>query len=359
MEACGLLGDDVPILKPRAATDEELARVHAQDYIDAVKVASEDPSASSSSSFLKYGLGTDDVPIISGMHEVAALIAGSTLVAAEAVMSGTVTRAFSIAGGLHHARKAEAAGFCVYSDLALAIDYLKRFHGSRVMYIDYDAHHGDGVQQIFYDDPDVLKVSYHESGTYLFPGTGFIDELGSGDGYGYSINVPLDAHTEDRSFIDCFRQLVPDLAEAFRPDVIVLQNGCDSHVLDPLTHLRCTTNLFPEVVQTVCEVADRYCGGRIIAAGGGGYAIHTVVPRAWTLVWSTLRGIAPPERIPDDWLRALRIESGKEVPLTLRDDPDAFPASPRRAAIAETNDKTTRAVRQRALPLLTGWGLAF
>ena len=152
---------------------------------------------------------------------------------------------------------------------------------------------------------------------------------------------------------------MPQLAEAFRPDVIVLQNGCDSHVLDPLTHLRCTTGLYEQLVSKVCEVADQFCNGRIVATGGGGYAVYSVVPRAWSLVWATLRGVAAPDAIPDEWLRELRIESGSAVPVTLRDAPDVFPPAPRRASITETNDKTMRAVRQRVLPLLTGWGLAF
>jgi acetoin utilization protein AcuC len=356
-KACGLLGDDVPVLAPRPATDEELARVHAPEFIEIVKqlsVPGADPRAG-----LRYGLGTDDDPIVPGMHDAASLIAGATLVAAEAVMSGQVKRAFSVAGGLHHARRAEAAGFCIYSDLAVGIEWMKRAHGARVMYIDYDAHHGDGVQQIFYEDPDVLTVSFHESGTYLFPGTGYIDELGAGDGYGYSVNVPLDAHTEDESFQHCFGELVPALAEAFRPDVIVLQNGCDSHVLDPLTHLRCTTRLYEQLVRAVCQIADQLCGGRVVATGGGGYAIYHVVPRAWTLVWATLRDIEATDEIPAAWLRDVRSENGSDVPATLRDAPDVFPPAPRRASITETNDKTMRAVRQRVLPLLTGWGLAF
>src|SRR5687768_4662141 len=246
IRSIGLLDRDVPVLVPRAASDEDLARVHAPEYIAAVKRMSQ-PGARVSEG-LRWGLGTGDVPIVSGMHDASALVAGATLTAAEAVMTGRVKRAFSIAGGLHHAKRAEASGFCVYSDLAVGIEYIRRVHGARVMYIDYDAHHGDGVQDIFYEDPDVLTVSFHESGAYLFPGTGFIDEVGEGDGYGYSVNVPLEPHTGDESFRACFLELVPALAEAFRPDVIVLQNGCDAHALDPLTHLRCTTPLFEELV---------------------------------------------------------------------------------------------------------------
>ena len=330
MEELGLFaGDDVITIRPRAATDDELMTIHAREYIDAVK--REQPN-------LRYGLGTEDVPVVPGMHAAAANVVGATLVAAEQVMSGAVTRAMNISGGLHHGHRVQASGFCVYNDLAVAIKYMQQKYGARVMYIDYDAHHGDGVQWIFYNDPEVLTVSYHESGAFLFPGTGFIDELGEGDGHGYSVNVPLDPHTEDDSFVQVFNDLVPELAEAFKPDVIVLQNGCDAHALDPLTHLRCTTKTFNEVVRSVCAIADRHCEGRIVATGGGGYAVEEVVPRAWTLVWSLLRGIEP-------------------HPSLL--DPADFVKPNRQSNHADTNDKSMRAVKARAMPLLTGWGLAF
>ncbi|MGH7506307.1 MAG: acetoin utilization protein AcuC, partial [Longimicrobiales bacterium] len=325
----GLLeGDGCSVVAPRAATDDDLLLAHAPEFVEAVRMASDAGVASASS--LQFGLGTEDVPVIGGMHEAARQVVGATLCAAEEVMSGRADVAFSVAGGLHHARRAEAAGFCVYNDLAVAIRWLQREFGARVMYIDIDAHHGDGVQWIFYDDPDVLTVSYHESGVYLFPGTGFVDELGDGDGHGYSVNVPLDAHTEDASFLSCFADLVPALANAFRPDVIVLQAGCDAHVLDPLTHLRCTTGLYERLVCIVRDIAHAHCDGRIIATGGGGYAIYRVVPRAWTLVWAALRGIEPADPLPADWLKLLRMESGTEVPPLLRDPADAFPRSPRR-----------------------------
>jgi acetoin utilization protein AcuC len=353
-----LVGDEArPVIPPRIATDAELLLAHDPAYIDAVKRSSA-PGASSPS-FQRFGLGSEDVPIVEGMHAAASRIVGATLTAAEAVMTGECLRAFSIAGGLHHARRAEAAGFCVYNDLAVAIRWMQRSHGVRVMYIDIDAHHGDGVQWIFYDDPDVLTVSYHESGAYLFPGTGFVEETGEGDGYGFSVNVPLDAHTEDESFVGCFRALVPDLAEAFRPDVIVLQAGCDAHALDPLTHLRCTTAMYEQVVDVVSEIADRHCNGRIVATGGGGYAIHSVVPRAWALVWSRLCGVDPEDTLSAEWCKVIRLESGQDAPCMLRDPPGAFPPAPRREAIRQTNEKTVAAVRRRVLPLISGWGLAF
>ncbi len=351
----GLL-DDSQIVPPRRATDDDLLLAHAPELVDAVKRASAGESFPGAD---RFGLGTDDVPIVEGMHDAAAHIVGGTLTAAELVMSGRVQRAFNISGGLHHARRAESAGFCVYNDLAVAIRWMQKEHGARVLYIDYDAHHGDGVQWIFYDDPDVLTLSFHESGAFLFPGTGFVEELGEGDGHGYSVNMPLDAHTEDESFEAAFRSLVPDITKAFQPDVIVLQCGCDAHVLDPLTHLRCTTGLFERMTRLVCEVADEHCGGRVVATGGGGYAIYKVVPRAWTLVWAALNGIDAPDEIPDDFLRMLRLECGEIVPPLLRDPPDAFLPSERRAAAIETNARTLASVRRAVMPHLTGWGLGF
>jgi acetoin utilization protein AcuC len=205
----------------------------------------------------------------------------------------------------------------------------------------------------------VLTVSFHESGAFLFPGTGFIDETGEGDGYGTSVNIPLDPHTDDASFLDCVRELVPPLAAAFAPDIIVLQAGCDAHVLDPLTHLRCTTSLYDDVVRLVCRVADEHCAGRVLATGGGGYAIHEVVPRAWTLVWAALCGVDVADEIPADWIDDVAREAGHPVPRTLRDAPDAFERLPLSVDAEVTNRQTVDAVRRRSLPLLTGWGLAF
>ncbi|HYJ78984.1 MAG TPA: hypothetical protein VEW03_05260, partial [Longimicrobiaceae bacterium] len=240
-----------------------------------------------------------------------------------------------------------------------AIAWIRREHGGKVLYIDYDAHHGDGVQGIFYSDPHVLTLSLHESGRYLFPGTGFVDELGEGEGYGYSLNLPLEPFTEDGSWLGLYARLLPEVAEAFRPDVIVLQNGCDGHVLDPLTHLRATTRLYEETVRITCEVADRLCGGRIVATGGGGYAVWRVVPRAWTLVWAGLSGQAVADPVPHAWLDRWQGESPELLPDRLRDREGDYPPVPRREEVEATNRRTLESLRRQALPLLRGWGLAF
>ncbi len=349
-------GPDRPLVAPRPATDEDLLTVHDPDYVDAVRRVSSDPHAGVNR---RYGLGTDDVPIVANMHEMSRAVVGSTLTAAALVASGDATRAMGLAGGLHHAHAAAASGFCVYNDLAVAIRWLQREHGLRVLYIDYDAHHGDGVQDIFYDDPDVMTVSLHESGLYLFPSTGFVDELGEGDGHGACANVPLEAQTEDDSFLAAFDALLPEIAAAFEPDIIVVQTGCDAHALDPLTHLRCTTGLYEALMRRVVAIAERHCGGRIVATGGGGYAIREVVPRAWTLTWAALSGQDAPDRIPAEWLE--RAQHGAAAPLspTLRDPPAAVTPAPLRDEVERANDLTVRGLKRRLMPLMTGWGLGF
>jgi acetoin utilization protein AcuC len=357
IEALGLVGSGgARIAPPRMATEAELLAVHDGDYVEAVRrfSAGGDPSGAA-----RWGLGTDDTPIFPGMHEVTSLVCGSTLRAAEMVMSGEVRRAFSLAGGLHHAHRDRGSGFCVYSDLAVAIAWIRRAHGAKVLYVDYDAHHGDGVQGIFYDDPGVLTLSIHESGRYLFPGTGFVDELGEGEGYGYSLNLPLEPFTEDDSWLDLHRRLLPEVMEAFRPDVVVLQSGCDGHALDPLTHLRASTRLYEETTRIVCEAADAVCGGRVVATGGGGYAVWEVVPRAWTLVWGALSGQEVPGRIPHAWLEQWQGEAPVLLPSTVRDEPGALPPVPRREEIEAANRRTLESLRRQALPLIRGWGLGF
>ncbi|HET8654798.1 MAG TPA: acetoin utilization protein AcuC [Longimicrobiaceae bacterium] len=359
IEALGLTGGPgVVIVPPRPATDEELLRVHSPEFIAAVKrLGREGPSAPDDG--CAWGLGTDDNPIFPGMHEATAMVVGGTLRAAEMVMSGEATRAFNIAGGLHHGHHARASGFCVYNDLAATIAWIREAHGARVLYVDYDAHHGDGVQALFYSDPEVLTLSIHESGRYLFPGTGFVDELGEDEGYGFSLNLPMEPFTEDGSWLESFSAILEDACEAFRPEVIVLQNGCDSHALDPLTHLRCTTRVSEESVRRVVEMADRFCEGRIIATGGGGYAIWQVVPRAWTLVWAALSGQPASNAIPREWLERWQGESPVLLPERLRDDPEAVTPIPRRAEIETSNRTVAASLRRSALPLLRGWSMGF
>ncbi|MCK9905287.1 acetoin utilization protein AcuC, partial [Frankia sp. Cpl3] len=343
INAYGLLsGQDV--VAPRQATDEEIALIHDPRYIEIVRKqghsAVELPQAAS------FGLGTEDVPCFQQMHEATSLIVGGTLQAADLVMNGEAEHAFNPAGGLHHAFRGRASGFCVYNDCAIAIAYLRKHWDARVLYIDTDAHHGDGVQWAFYDDPNVLTISLHETGKYLFPGTGNLTERGEGSGYGYSVNVPLDAFTEDESFLEIYHNLVPTVARGFKPDVIVTQNGCDAHTYDPLTHLSCSMQIYQAIPRLAHQLAHELCGGRWIATGGGGYDIWRVVPRAWTLLWSEMTDQPLTDRpLPQDWLSVWQPKSELSLPTHLFDDVNPFPPIPRRKEITEKN----RVILERAM----------
>lgn len=353
IEAMGLLdADRHPVVAPPLAEDEELLRVHSAEYVAAVRRLS--ASGEGAREALRWGLGPGDTPAFEGMHEASARVVGGSLRAAELVMSGNATRAFNISGGLHHAHPDRASGFCIYNDLAAAIAWLREAHDARVLYIDYDAHHGDGVQGIFYSDPHVLTLSVHQTGRSLFPGTGFVHELGEGEGRGFSWNLPLEPLTADAGWIPLHEELLPRVAAAFRPDVIVLQNGCDGHALDPLTHLRATTRLYEATTRMVGEIADAFCGGRIVAAGGGGYAIWQAVPRAWTLVWAGISGQTAPAKVPDAWLERWEGESPLPLPRGLRDPPDAFPPVPGAERIHAANRSTLAVLLRDALPLVSG-----
>ncbi|HEU4962960.1 MAG TPA: acetoin utilization protein AcuC [Bacilli bacterium] len=330
--------DPQQIVTPRPATEEELRRVHDSRYLEAVKRASAenaDPDA-----FGAWGLGTEDTPIFPGMHEATSLIAGGTLVAADLVMAGRFRHAMNIAGGLHHAHKASASGFCVYNDIAVAIAHVKETYGARVAYIDTDAHHGDGVQWMFYEDPDVLTISFHETGKYLYPGTGEITERGEGRGYGYSLNVPLEAFTEDDSWMEAVQAVLEPALRAFQPDLIVHQNGCDAHRYDPLTHLAATSSIYRDMPRLTRRLAEEICDGRIVMVGGGGYDIWRVVPRAWTMLWAELCGRDLPPEVPATWLDKWQPESPFDLPALFLDPPNLFEPIPRRPEIEEKNQIT-------------------
>src|SRR4051812_11492628 len=262
----------VPGLAPEPASDEDLLRVHLAEYLATVKRLSADPSGRGA-----MGIGLSDNPAFPRMHEASAAVAGGSLRAMEAILRGEVEHAHHPGGGLHHAMPDSASGFCIYDDPAVAIARA-RADGLRVLYVDLDVHHGDGVQAIFYDDPGVLTLSIHESGRYLFPGTGFVDELGVGAAAGTSVNVPLEPSTGETAWLVCVRSLVPALAAAFGPDVIVSQHGADSHAWDPLAHLRVTTTAMGEAARLVDEVAHAWAGGRWLATGGGGDGAHRAGP---------------------------------------------------------------------------------
>lgn len=294
----GLL-DRVTTVVPAAATDEDLRLFHAPEYIAHVKRASADPESAD----LSYGLGPGDTPAVRGIHDAAALVVGSTIEAFGAVLDGKATRSFSPAGGLHHAHRAKASGFCVYNDCAIAIEKAIRLRpGLRVAYIDIDAHHGDGVEAAFIDRDDVLTVSVHESGRFLFPGTGTRAREGVAAGEGFAVNAPLLPEAGDAEYLEAIDAVVAPAVRDFRPDAILAQMGADSHEGDPLTHLRVTVHGYVECVRRIVALADEVCGGRLAATGGGGYQPYYEVPVMWASALAVLAGVPVPAEIPPDWL---------------------------------------------------------
>jgi acetoin utilization protein AcuC len=233
--ALGVLSaDGVTVAAPAPATDAELELVHDPDYIAAVRRAG---GSAPDASVLSYGLGTEDDPVFRGMHEAAALVAGATLAAARAVWTSSAQHGASIAGGLHHAMRASASGFCVYNDPAIAIAWLLAAGAERIAYVDIDVHHGDGVQAAFYNDPRVLTISLHEHPATLFPGTGLPSETGGPDAVGWAVNVALPPGTRDAGWLRAFHAVVPPLLQVFAPQILVSQHGCDTHWRDPLADL--------------------------------------------------------------------------------------------------------------------------
>jgi acetoin utilization protein AcuC len=297
LEHAGLL-EEREVVAPARMDERLLAQVHDAAYVEAVKTAGRGATLDDPWS---YGLGTADNPIVVGMDRAALRICDATVTAADLVARGDALRAASFSGGLHHAHAGRASGFCLFNDLALAIEWMTSRYALRVAYLDIDAHHGDGVQAAFYERADVLTVSLHESGRYLFPGTGFEDEIGRGAGAGACVNLPLDPGTRDASYLEVFDLVVPAALEAFGPDVIVLQAGADTHRRDPLAHLELSLAGMDAVYERVVALADRFTHGRLVATGGGGYDTYRTVPRAWALLWCRLAGRSLPRVLPQTW----------------------------------------------------------
>jgi acetoin utilization protein AcuC len=299
------------------ADDELLATVHDPAYLDAVRMAGKDPHRMIEA----HGLGTEDNPSFEGMHEASAHIVGASVEAARRVWTGEVMHAANISGGLHHAMPDKASGFCVYNDVAVAIRWLLANGAEKVAYVDVDVHHGDGVERVFYDDPRVLTISLHETGQMLFPGTGFPTDTGGPGAEGSAVNVALPPGTTDAGWLRAFHAVVPPLVREFAPDVLVTQQGCDSHIEDPLGHLMLTVDGQRATYLALHDLAHEVCGGRWVVTGGGGYAVVDVVPRAWTHLLSIVGG-APLEArtpTPEAWREHVQHLLGRPGPLRMTD----------------------------------------
>jgi acetoin utilization protein AcuC len=306
----------VSVTAPVPASRDLLELVHDPVYIDAVRHAGHGAPPD-----VSFGLGTADNPVFAGMHEASALVAGATVAAARSVWTAQALHGANIAGGLHHAMRRSASGFCVYNDPAIAIAWLLAAGAERVAYVDLDVHHGDGVQAAFYDDPRVLTISLHEHPSTLFPGTGLPTETGSGSGLGYAVNVALPAGTGDAGWLRAFDAVVPPLLRAFQPQVLVSQHGCDSHRLDPLAHLELSLDAQRRAQVSLHDLAHETADGRWLVTGGGGYELVWVVPRAWTHLLAIAAGspIDPALPTPVPWRDHVRMRAAATAPDRMTD----------------------------------------
>jgi acetoin utilization protein AcuC len=356
--------DGVQLLDAPSADEADLLRVHTPEYLDVVRQASHAQRPDADDAFIHMGIGGEDVPAFPGMHAASSRVVGATIAAMDAVVSGRADRAVNVAGGMHHARASHASGFCVYNDLAVAILRALDEGEERILYVDLDVHHGDGVERALWNEPRAVTLSIHETGEQLFPGTGYVQDSGGAGAEGTAINVPLPPRTDANGWLRAIGATVPALARAIRPTLLVTQHGADTHRTDPLGDLRVTLEGQREAMLMMRQVADEVCGGRWLAVGGGGYAVTDVVPRSWTHLEAIASGQALPADgpVPADYSRGAEpllarygllgeqvpsMGYGDGVPLQVRDwsrgfDPD------------DDLDRAVQAARRAAFP---EWGL--
>lgn len=326
------LGYNVDCIEPESVTPEMLYSIHNENYVNTIEALSKGEKLESAE---MIGLSNIDNPVVKGMAEGARYQAGGSLLAAKLLVEEKAKRVLQLGGGFHHAHKSFASGFCIYNDLALAIKEMTN-HGWHVAYIDVDVHHGDGVQEIFYSDDKVMTISLHESGEYLFPGTGFIHELGQGMGRSLKLNVPLDPFTEGESYIEVMNGIIEPALKWFRPDALVVMVGADAHFSDPLADLMLTTIDYENIFRRILGFADNYSKGKVMFTLGGGYSL-TATPRIWVILYLLLLNLEIPEKIPLNWIRKWEKVTEQKLPELMHDKIPAFDPIERKTEIVKHN----------------------
>lgn len=339
IRAYGLLDrPDVELIDPEPISDALIEEVHDPAYVAMVKRYADNPMEATSLDAMAWGLAAwGDTPPFAGMHEAASDVCSASVTAALAVWNGQVDQVFCPGGGLHHALKAKANGFCTYNDPAIAIQAMLDAGAERIAYVDVDVHHGDGTQFLFYDDPRVLTCSVHESGKFLFPGTGDISERGEGEGLGTAINIPLPPYSGSGPYLRAVTEVIVPAVTAFAPQVLVTQNGVDPHHQDPLAHLQVTMDAFPTLWATLRSLARDAAGGRWVALGGGGYNVD-VLPRAWALLFADMVGADLADELPQSWHAQAQERTGRSLtPALMQEAPFAIDQPERERADDEAN----------------------
>jgi acetoin utilization protein AcuC len=342
LKELGLLGE---ITQPETIPVEKVYEIHEKKYVDAVEALSHGDHSIDAEVF---GLGNIDNPVVPGMAEAARCQAGGTLLGAQMLIQNKAEKVLQMGGGFHHAHSAMASGFCIYNDLALAIKNMTDA-GWHVAYLDIDVHHGDGVQEIFYSNDKVMTISFHESGEYLFPGTGWLYELGQGMGRSLKLNIPLEPFTEGKSYFEVMNKILEPALGWFKPDALIVQAGADAHFTDPLADLLLTTYDYERIFRKIIEYADTKCGGRALFTFGGGYSL-TAAFRIWTILYSILTNNDIPESIPEAWRKKWQKKLDKEIPKTIHDILPAFEKIPRKIEIEKHNMETARRLLDAVAP---------
>ena len=341
-EQLGLL-DKVKRIDATIASREQIEMYHQAEFIDAVISAGE-----SGTPDYRHGLGTADNPIFPRMYDAASRYVGATLDAARE-LEKRASRAFVISGGLHHAHRSQASGFCIFNDVVLAIMYLQKKKPCKVLYVDIDAHHGDGVQNAFYNSKDVLTISMHQTGKTLFPGTGFIHEAGSGDGLGYSINIPVLPGASSTDLIEVLNEVIVPLFESYQPDLLVTQLGVDGHYLDPLAQLAYSSHGFEVVLKKLRKLASDICKIGWLAVGGGGY--HPVnVARLWSLFLSIILDEKVPQKLPDEFIQIANDMGYTSFPEGMRDETEIVQQYYSREEVSLERERTVRRLKETIFP---------
>lgn len=324
-------------IQPDPVLPEMLKIIHDENYIDVVEQVS---SGKKVNGIDIFGLGTSDNPIFEGMAEGARYQVGGTLLGAQLLIEDRANRVLQLGGGFHHAHYKMAAGFCVYNDAALAIKEMTK-KGWHVAYLDIDVHHGDGVQEMFYSEGEVMTISVHESGEFLFPGKGWIHELGRGMGRHLKLNIPLEPFSEGDSYLLALDKVIEPALSWFKPNALVVQAGADAHFSDPLADNLLTTFDYEKIFKRIIEFADINCNGKVLFTFGGGYS-PTATPRVWALLYLIMNNIEIPKYLPENWRTRWQQILGKQIPETLHDTLPAYENIPRKEEILKTNKDVMR-----------------
>lgn len=283
----GAFRDKARVVEPEPATVDDLLLVHSREYVEFVR-----RQTALGHGFLDFG----DTPATKGLFEASCTVVGGSIMGAKQIFDGECTHAFNVGGGLHHAKSNAASGFCVFNDIAVAVKWLQKNRGAkRIAVIDIDGHHGDGTQSIFYNEP-ILKISFQRIG--IFPQTGYVDEIGEGEGEGYSVNIPLGGSTGDERFLYAYREVVPPLLRWYKPEIVFFVCGIDGHQGDPLADLSLTSRTYVSVAESLHELTHELCQGKLLLLGGGGYLLD-VTARCWALIFAVVSQTVSPSEYAD------------------------------------------------------------